>query len=86
MQTRDLDLTPRPGGGFRRPDALRRIMEEVVIYGGLPMRRCDVYALACEHLGDQAGRPFGADWFAFGPEPVELEPYSLADARRIMEA
>jgi hypothetical protein len=63
----------------------QRISEEVTIYGGLPMRRRDVYILASEHLGSDAGPPFGADWFAFGGATVDAEPWPLEEARRIME-
>lgn len=68
----------------RKPAIIDRLMNEVAIYGGLPLRRCDIYRLATEHLGSQAGPPFGADFFAFSPEAVEMEPWPLEEARRIM--
>lgn len=62
-----------------------RIMNEVILYGGLPMRRCDVYTLATEHLGGQARGRSGADYFAFAPAAVEMEPWALDQAREIMQ-
>lgn len=69
-----------------KPTLATRLMNEVIIYGGLPMRRCDVYTLAAEHLGSHARDRFGADWFAFGPyaKVVDMEPWTLAEAREIM--
>jgi hypothetical protein len=67
----------------KRTTLVDRIMNEVALYGGLPMRRCDIYTLATEHLGEHAGAPFGADWFAFHPVTVNVEPLSLGMARRI---
>jgi hypothetical protein len=63
---------------------LDRMMNEVAVYGGLPLRRCDILRLATEHLGKDAGEPFGAQYFAFHPPAVELEPWPLEEARRIM--
>lgn len=72
-------------GRQRHETVVTRLMNEVIIYGGLPMRRADVYTLCTEHLGEHAGPPFGADFFAFYPPAVELEPWPLEEARRIMD-
>jgi hypothetical protein len=71
----------------RRPDnrqILSRLLAEVAIYGGLPMRRGDIYTLAAEHMGERAGGRFGADYFAFHPPAVDAEPWPLEEARREM--
>lgn len=60
-----------------------RIMNEVTIYAGLPLRRCDAFTLAREHQGNYAGR-FGADYIAFAFPAVEMEPWPIDEARRIM--
>lgn len=66
-----------------RQTLVDRVMNETTIYGGLPLRRADVYTLACEDLGDQSGKRFGADWFAFGGPAADLTPWSLSEAREI---
>lgn len=68
---------------MRRPTLVDRVMQEVTIYGGLPLRRADVYALASEELGERAGGRYGAQWFAFGGPAVDLTPWSLSEAREI---
>ena len=61
-----------------------RMMNEVKLYGGVPMRRCDIYTLATEHLGKHARDRFGADYFAFSGDAVEgVAPLPLDVARRI---
>ena len=60
-----------------RENSVTRLLNEVIIYGGLPLRRGDVFTLATEHLGADAGKRFGADWFAFHPPAVDMEPVSL---------
>ena len=62
----------------------QQLFDEVTIYGGLPMRRADVMVLATEHMGASAGPPFGADWLAFGCPAVDLPPWSLEEARKVM--
>jgi hypothetical protein len=64
---------------------MTELMNEVILYGGLPMRRADVFALATEHMGDRAGRRFGADYFAFRPTAVDAEPWPLDEARELMK-
>lgn len=61
-----------------------KIMNEVTIYGGLPMRRADVYILAREHQGDYRGR-FGTDYIAFVHKTVDVEPWPIDQAREIMK-
>lgn len=55
------------------------LLSQVILYGGLPMRR----VLATEHLGEHAGGPFGADFFAFYPKEVTADPITLDEARVI---
>ena len=59
------------------------LMNEVALYGGLPMRRADIYTLAAEHLGQHASGRFGADYFAFRPPAVDMEPWPLDEAREL---
>lgn len=68
----------------RRETLCDRIMNEVTIYGGLPLRRADVYTLASEHQGGYHGK-FGADYFAFAFEAVDMEPWPIDHAREIMK-
>ena len=67
-----------------RQTLVTRLMNEVVIYGGLPPRRCDILTLATEDLGSQAGTKFGAQWFAFHGPAVNFEPWPLEQAREIL--
>jgi hypothetical protein len=69
---------------MRKPTLADRMMNEVTIYGGLPMRRCDVVTLAAEHLGG-IREPFGAHYFAFHGETVDMEPWPLDEARKVMQ-
>ena len=73
----------------RRPTLVDELMNEVTFYGGLPMRRCDVFTLCTEHLGDEAKRCelYGADYFAFRPAaaPAHVTPLPLETARRICD-
>lgn len=68
----------------KRETIADRVMNEVTVYGGLPMRRCDVFTLATEHMGEYAAPPFGADYFAFAGPAVALDPWPIAKAREIM--
>lgn len=67
-----------------RHTLVTRLMNEVAIYGGLPLRRYDILTLATEDLGSQANTKFGAQWFAFHGPAVEMEPWPLEEARRIL--
>jgi hypothetical protein len=64
---------------------VERLMNEVTAYGGIPMRRGDVAILAAEHLGDRAGEPFGAQYFAFHGPAVDAEPWPLERVRALMQ-
>lgn len=61
-----------------------RLMEEVALYGGLPLRRGDILRLAQEHMPG-VGEPFGPAYFAFHGPAVDFEPWPLEEARRVME-
>lgn len=65
-------------------DLVSKMMNEVAIYGGLPMRRADIITLATEHMGEHAREPFGAQYFALHGPAVDLEPWPLDEAREIM--
>ena len=56
-------------------------MSEVISYGGLPMRRCDVYAVCFADTGDK----MCADLFAFGPNTriMDCEPMTVAEFRAL---
>lgn len=69
----------------KRITIIDRLMNEVTLYGGLPMRRCDVLRLATEHMGEHAKEPFGAQYFAMHGQTVEMEPWDLDEARQVMK-
>lgn len=58
------------------------LMNEVILYGGIPMRRCDVYRDALEATGSHKA----ADMFAFGlrARAVDAKPWSLDTFRRLV--
>lgn len=58
----------------------RDFLDEVCRYGGVLMRRADVYALCLEHTGNKRC----ADFFAFGGARADGEPTSLDEARRLL--
>ena len=65
---------------------MTRVMNEVICFGGIPLRRCDAYSIACEsdpewRAGDPASGMFGPDYQAFAPEAINAEPYTLEEAR-----
>jgi hypothetical protein len=61
-------------------------MNEVIIYGGLPLRRADVYRDAFH----KAGNNKAADMFAFGQNakiaPERVIPFTLVEFYRFEEA
>src|SRR4030042_1219239 len=56
-----------------------KAVNEVILYGGLPLRRTDVYTQALKDTGDKTA----ADRFAFGPDvvlaPEGTEPLTLSE-------
>lgn len=62
-----------------------RIMGEVALYGGLPLRRSDILRLAQEHMPG-VREPFGPAYFAFHGPTVDLEPWPFEEAQRVMKA
>ena len=53
-------------------------MNEVISFGGMPMRRADVYAIVLRDTGSARA----ADHFAFGPNTrvmADCEPMTIAD-------
>lgn len=68
-----------------KTNVVTQIMTEVALYGGLPLRRCDILVLAKEHLGKEGARePFGAQYFALRGPAVQMEPWPIEKAREIM--
>lgn len=65
----------------RRQRLTDRVLSEVALYGGFPMRRVDILALAMEDLGEHAHGKFGADYFAFNGPAVDAEPWSIAEVK-----
>lgn len=53
-----------------RRRVLDEIMHEVILYGGLPVRRGDVYVDALARTGST----WAADRFAFLPPAIDAEP------------
>jgi hypothetical protein len=68
-----------------RFSVIDRIMNEVALYGGIPLRRGSILKLAKEHLGADAKEPFGAQYFALHGLAVEMEPWTLEAARQLMD-
>lgn len=59
-----------------------QLLNEVALYGGFPLRRCDILTVAAEDIGKaNAGRTFGADWFAFHPPAVNMDPWPIDEYR-----
>ncbi len=60
------------------------LMNEVISYGGLAMRRCDVYREIEERTGDLKA----ADYFAFRPSAtvLDVEPLTLKEAQQFFAA
>jgi len=58
-----------------------RMMNETILYGGLPLRRCDVH----RDVLARTGSAWAADMAAFSPrhEAVDYEPLSLAEFQGI---
>lgn len=69
---------------MRKPNPIDLILNEVALYGGLPLRRRDILTLAKEHLGKDAKEPYGAQYFALHPPASKLDPLPLAKARALM--
>lgn len=67
-----------------RTTLVDRIMNEVALYGGIPLRRYDIARLAREHLGPDAKEPFGPMYFACHGPAVEFEPWTYEAARETM--
>lgn len=79
----------------RRRTIVDEVMEEIIIYGGLPVRRGDAYTHALRTLrtrigDDNGGRPIteadarrGAEMFAFGYQtrlaPADAVPLTLEE-------
>lgn len=62
-----------------RPKLMERVMDEVVYYGGIPLRRRDVFRHATEKCGLKASR-FGADFAAMTPKALtDVEPYTFEE-------
>lgn len=60
-------------------DLASRYLSEVISYGGLPLRRADVFAVCLADHGRAA-----ADLFAFGPNRrrLDCDPLTVAEYRR----
>ncbi|MFA5380080.1 MAG: hypothetical protein WC455_30240, partial [Dehalococcoidia bacterium] len=56
---------------------------EVIMHGGIPLRRKDVYTLALSSTGSEQA----AGMFAFGNrhEPVDVEPWNIEDAKALFK-
>lgn len=63
---------------------IQTLMNEVALYGGFPLRRYDILYFAKQHLGKDAGEPFGAEYFAFHGPAVEMEPWPREAAAKIL--
>lgn len=68
---------------MRKMNLVSRVMNEVISYGGIPLRRCDAYKHALSIQGNDKGM-FGADYQAFRPEVIGAEPWTLAEFESLM--
>lgn len=61
----------------RKPTFVDEMMNEVISYGGLPVRRHHVY----QDVLKRTGSKWAADLFAFGPRAraIEAEPITLEE-------
>jgi len=66
-----------------RHNFVDQLMNETIMYGGLPLRRCDVYRDCLR----QTGSKWAADMAAFSPshEAVDLEPLTLDEFTNIFD-
>ena len=66
------------------PAKIQACFDQIISYGGLPMRRADVYAAALHDTGSKRA----ADLFAFGPNamPMDCEPISFEQFLTITSA
>jgi len=81
----------------RQLTIINDLMNEVILYGGLPVRRADVYAHALKTLqtyigADNGGRPVtpqdarrGADAFAFGFNTKSAPPGAVPLTREELD-
>lgn len=67
-----------------RRNVVTDYLNEVIAYGPLALRRCDVFGVVMEDTGSR----FAADLFAFGPNRrvVDCEPLTIAEYRAEMAA
>lgn len=69
---------------MKRQTLTDKIMNEVIIFGGIPLRRCDAFTIAQENQPDwNPGDKFGCDYQAFAPKAVDMEPYTLEEYRAL---
>lgn len=68
---------------MKRESLASRLFNEVALYGGIPLRRCDILRAAREDLGDHADDRFGADYFALHGPAVDAEPWTLEAFRAL---
>lgn len=63
-----------------------KMMNEVISFGGIPLRRCDAYQIAREqnpswNPGDGC---FGPDYVAFAPKAIDGEPWTAEEMRNLL--
>lgn len=63
----------------RRKRMVDDLVSEVILFGGLPLRRRDVVKI----MQAEGHDPRKIAYFAFHAEAVDLEPLTLAEYRRI---
>jgi hypothetical protein len=65
----------------KKMNCVDRFYNEVISYGGIPIRRCDVYELA--RKAQPSWKPgsgrFGPDYQAFTPEAIDAEPWTIEE-------
>ena len=64
-----------------KPTIMKRVLAEVVLHGGLPLRRRDVYRDVLSITGDHRA----ADHFAFSKPVVYLTPLSYEEFQNLTQ-
>lgn len=57
-------------------------LNEVTLYGGIPLKRGDVFNIAKEDIGEGV---FGADFYAYAGKAVDLEAWTIAEFRHMQK-
>lgn len=59
-----------------------KFLNEVALYGGIPLRRGDIFNIAKEDIGEGV---FGADFYAYAGKAVNQEAWSIDEFRHMQK-